>query len=341
MNFSRRLNANFLTWLAAIILSSCGGGGGGGSSQTSTVTPSLSNNYSTLKWQDNFSQDSSGAPNPSYWAMLTGDGTEYGIPGWGANQAQYYLPGNATVSNGVLNIHGHYDSAVNVHTCDYVQCLFSSALVTSLNTIDLSQPGFLEIKATVPTAEGSWPAIWLLPGSSPGSSFPPSLGTQTSIPPWPSGGEIDLVEYMWEYMSSSSSEIQSTLHLPLPKANGLYLNGTYNDNYAYVTTYPTTVASTSHLYQLLWTNAQIQFAIDNVIVMTCIKATLSCTPTVPNTLSSFPAGTTWSFGSVATKYYLTMNLGIGGNGITNSNNALIPTNYDQTMQVTSVRYLTP
>jgi beta-glucanase (GH16 family) len=304
-------------------------------------TPSLASNYLTIKWQDDFSLDSAGTPNPSYWAMLTGDGTEYGIPGWGAGQAQYYLPGNANVSNGVLNIHGYHDSTVSGHTCFHVTCAFSSGLVTSTNTVDLSKPGYLEIKATIPTAEGSWPALWLLPGNSPGSSFPPTQGTQNSTPQWPTGGEIDMVEYMWQFMSSSTSEIQSTLHMPIPTTGGLYVNGTYNVNNAYSIKYPTSVATTFHLYQLLWTNATIQFAIDNIITMTCTKATLTCSQAGSGTVSGFPAGTIWPFGTVATQYYLTMNLAIGALGITNSNNALVPTNYDQTMQVSSVRYLTP
>ena len=298
------------------------------------VTPPLSSNYSTIKWQDNFSQDSSGTPNPSYWAMITGNGTEYGNTGWGNNEAEYYLPSNAFVSNGVLNIHGHSDLNVNGYSCANAQtrCLFSSAKVTSLNTLDLSQPGFLEIRATVPTGQGSWPALWILPGTTPGSNFPPSQSQLISQPPWPSGGEIDLVEYMWAY----STAIQTSMHLPVSA------NGTYSDAYEFVRTYPATVASTSHLYQLLWTNTAIQYAIDNIIIMTCEKATQACNPTDSSSPASFPVGAIWPYGNSFTQYYLIMNLAIGGGGgITNNNNALIPTSYDQTMQVFSVRYLTP
>jgi hypothetical protein len=152
-----------------------------------------------------------------------------------------------------------------------------------------------------------------------------------------------MVEYMWGLMTPNTSQIQSTLHLPLPSATGRYITkyGRFNDVYDAVQTYPLTVATVSHLYQLLWTNGQIQFAIDDVILMTCSKASLSCKHSASGSVYNFPAGTTWPFGTVATKYYLTMNLGIGGAGITNQNNALIPTSYDQTMQISSVRYLTP
>ena len=38
------------------------------------------------------------------WAFQTGDGSQYGIPGWGNNEAQYYREENAFVEDGLLNI---------------------------------------------------------------------------------------------------------------------------------------------------------------------------------------------------------------------------------------------
>ena len=52
-----------------------------------------------------FSEEFDG-PNirPEVWFFESGDGSQYGIPGWGNNELQYYLPDNAMIVNGVLEI---------------------------------------------------------------------------------------------------------------------------------------------------------------------------------------------------------------------------------------------
>ena len=298
----------------------------------------MSSVYQTIVWQDNFTQDTSVTPNAALWAMLTGNGTEYGNTGWGNNEAEYYLPANASVSNGALRLHGVADAAVAGYGCgnDQSSCRFSSVRMTSLKSIDLSQPGFLEIQAEIPTAMGSWPAIWLLPGQSPGQSFPPSANQLAAQPSWPSGGEIDLVEYMWLYLAPSTTLMQTSIHLP----SGA--NSPFADSYQYVRSNLSAPAGTTfHLYQLAWTATQINYAIDNSIIMSCLKATQTCTPRDP-TSPGVPAVSNWPYGTSFTQYYLLMNLAIGGNaGITGSNNSLVPANYDQTMVVNYVRYLKP
>ncbi len=301
------------------------------------ATP-LSSAYHTLVWQDDFAQDTAGAPNATLWAMLTGNGTEYGNTGWGNNEAEYYLPSNASVVNGALQIMGKADMTVSGNSCGNSQsgCQFSSARVTSLKSIDLGQPGFLEVQAQIPTAVGSWPAIWLLPGATPGQAFPPSPAQLAAQPTWPSGGEIDLVEYLWLYLSPGDTVVQTSIHLPAGAASP------YADSYQYVRTTLTSSASSAfHLYQLSWTAGQIEYAIDNSVIMTCVKVTQTCTPRDP-TSPGVPAVSSWPYGTTFSQYYLLMNLAIGGNaGITGSNNALVPANYDQRMVVNYVRYLTP
>lgn len=313
---------------------------GGSSNQSggtsSTIPPTLlSASYKTVVWQDNFAQDPSGSPDAAFWAMLTGNGVEYGKSGWGNNEAEYYLPSNATIANGELEIHGFADSNVGGFTCSGIPCMFSSARVTSVHTVDLSQPGFLEVSAELPTGTGSWPAIWLLPGTSPGQAFPPSGSQLFTQQVWPAGGELDMVEFMSRY-ASSSSLVQTTFHLP---------SGTsapYADAYQYQqATLATPASSAFHLYQMAWSASQIEFFVDNTLVMNCEKSTLSCAP-VNGTSPGVPATAFWPYGSTYRQYYLLLNLAIGGNlGIANSDNANVPTNFDQTMKVKYVRYLAP
>ncbi len=333
--------------LATTLLAGCGSGSisslnsapSTSASQPAGAAATLASAYKTTVWQDNFANDPTGTPSSAYWAAETGNGAEYGNRGWGNNEAEYYLPSNATVSGGYLDLHGHADPSVLNDACGVSSgnCLFSSAKLTSVQTVDLSKPGFLEIKASLPTSTGSWPALWLLPGTSPGSTFPPSTAQLATQPTWPIGGEIDIAEWFGTYFSGQNSTVQSTLHLPSGTPNP-----NYTDSYEYQqTTLSSPIAGNFHLYQLAWTPGQIQFAVDDQVVMTCTQSTMRCTPTVAG-LAPYPASSLWPYGTTYKSYYLIMNLAIGGNlGAPHQDNTQVPANYDQTMNVAYVRYMTP
>ncbi len=306
--------------LAAVLLAGCGSGSIPSSSSSGS---GLASAYKTTVWQDDFATDPGGTPNPALWATEVGNGSgpPYNNPGWGNNEEEYYLASNATVSGGVLDLHGFADPSVTNFTCSGSPCTYSSAKITSVQTVDLSKPGFLEVKAALPTAAGAWPAIWLLPGTSP---VAPNPGAQ---PTWPSGGELDMAEWLGQYFAGQDSLIQSTFHMPSGNTNP------YTDSYEYQKATLSTPVSSFHLYQLAWTPGSIEFAIDNQPLMTCTQSTMSCTPTSGG---SFPASSIWPYGTTYSQYYLIMNLAIGGNlGGTPA------PGFDQTMQVAYVRYMTP
>ncbi len=54
-----------------------------------------------LVWREEFNGD---ALDSDVWLSQIGDGTAYGIPGWGNNELQYYQAENAVVENGILTI---------------------------------------------------------------------------------------------------------------------------------------------------------------------------------------------------------------------------------------------
>ena len=55
----------------------------------------------TLVWSDEFEAT---RLNPANWFFESGDGSQYGIPGWGNNELQWYLPDNAELRDGLLII---------------------------------------------------------------------------------------------------------------------------------------------------------------------------------------------------------------------------------------------
>ena len=133
-----------------------------------------------LVWHDEFNND--GKPDPSSWKYETGFVRN--------NELQWYQADNANCKGGVLIIEGRRekipnpryaagssDWRTNREFAEYTSaCLYSKGLREF-------KFGRFEIRARIDTACGAWPAIWTLGASG----------------EWPSGGEIDIMEfYRWK-----------------------------------------------------------------------------------------------------------------------------------------------
>ena len=126
-----------------------------------------------LTWSDEF--DYQGAPDSSRWSYDLGNGCPR-VCGWGNNEAQYYTDelANARVEDGHLVIEAH-------QTGDPERPFTSARLVTR-GKGDWTY-GRIEVRATLPSGRGSWPAIWMLP-------------TDNAYGGWPRSGEIDIMEHV-------------------------------------------------------------------------------------------------------------------------------------------------
>lgn len=130
----------------------------------------------TLVWYDEF--NNTGKPDPASWIYEKG---------FVRNQElQWYQPDNANCANGILLIEGRREKLPNPNYAAGSQNWksgreFAEYTAASIQTRGLRQFQFgrFEIRARIDTAWGSWPAIWTL-GISGG---------------WPSGGEIDIMEF--------------------------------------------------------------------------------------------------------------------------------------------------
>ena len=122
-----------------------------------------------LVWSDEF--DYNGLPDPKKW------GYDVGGHGWGNKELQYYTEArkeNARVENGKLIIEARKD-AWEGHE-------YTSARLISKGKGDWTY-GRIEVRAKLPSGNGTWPAIWMLP-------------TGHEYGSWPSGGEIDIMEHV-------------------------------------------------------------------------------------------------------------------------------------------------
>lgn len=136
----------------------------------------------TLVWADEFSGS---AVDPAKWEFQTGDGSQFGIPGWGNNELQWYQSANASVANGVLTIQARQQSVGGK--------AYTSARLRSLGRAEFLY-GRIEMRARLPVGKGLWPAFWMLP------SEPSIYGV------WAASGEIDVME------SIGGDRIYGTIH---------------------------------------------------------------------------------------------------------------------------------
>ncbi|GHT58748.1 hypothetical protein AGMMS50239_03910 [Bacteroidia bacterium] len=137
---------------------------------------SPSGDLGALVWSDEF--DNEGKPNPEFWSYEQGFVRN--------NELQWYQSDNANIHNGILTIEGKKEQIPNPN---YVEGnrdwkknrKFAEYSASSIKTVGKKEflYGRFEVRAKIPTASGSWPAIWTL-----GKSMP-----------WPSNGEIDIMEY--------------------------------------------------------------------------------------------------------------------------------------------------
>ncbi len=135
-----------------------------------------------LVWADEF--DGAGV-DPGKWSFQTGDGCP-DLCGWGNNELEYYRPENAIVTGGRLTITAREEN-------------FGGRNYTSarMRTIDLGDwiYGRFEMRATMPTGQGLWPAFWM-------------LSTDDSYGGWASSGEIDIMEYL----GHNTNEVSGAIH---------------------------------------------------------------------------------------------------------------------------------
>lgn len=185
-----------------------------------------------LVWSDEFDGTSL---DPDTWFFETGDGTEYGIPGWGNNELQYYLPDNARVQDGLLKIEARKQA---VGRFDYTSA--------RINTRDrfAFRYGRIEARMRLPGGQGIWPAFWMLAQDSP-------YGI------WPASGEIDIMEATNLGVFGKNSVI-GTIHY------GTSFPGDWVfDTTSYFV--PANAQEEFHVYAVEWDADEIRWYVDDVM----------------------------------------------------------------------------
>ena len=180
--------------------------------------------YNDLFWEDDFNTD--GAPDATNWTYDLGTGNG----GWGNGEVQTYTNSaeNAKVLDGSLIITAKADGSGG----------YTSARLKSQGLRKFKY-GRIEVKAKLPAAAGTWPAIWML-----GSNYP-TVG-------WPTCGEIDIMEQTGDNKETTLG----TVHWYNTATSG---SASYGK-----TTAVADASSAFHLYTVEWSDTSIKMYLDDV-----------------------------------------------------------------------------
>ena len=154
--------------------------------------------------------------------------------GWFNGERQYYSAGrNLSVAKGLLTIEARHEKLDPAKYPDWGGQAYTSAKIFSKGAGWTY--GFYEIRARLPCARGTWPAIWMLP---------------VNMKKWPDDGEIDIMEQV----GSEPNLIYASLHTQL-------FNHVRKTQRSAQKLVPTS-CSDFHVYQLDWQPDAITIGVD-------------------------------------------------------------------------------
>ena len=221
-----------------------------------------------LVWSDEFDSNTISTNN---WQFDVGNGNG----GWGNRELEYYtsLPENAFVSDGLLHIVARKESYNGFH--------FTSAKLKSSHRFS-KKFGRFEFRAKLPSGQGYWPALWMMPEKSVYGG-------------WPASGEIDVVENR----GSNATTVLGTIHF-----GGLYPH--HDQSWGPPFRFSDGDSVTNfHVYAVEWTTNSIGWSVDNRTYETQSSWWSSSNRTNTAIRNAYPAPFDQPF-------YIIMNLAVGG-----------------------------
>lgn len=229
-----------------------------------------------LVWNDEFNKK--GKPNPECWKFEKGFVRN--------EELQWYQEDNANCANGVLLIEGRREEIPNPYykagsqnwRTNRETAHYTSA---SINTRGQKQwlYGRFEIRARIDTALGSWPAIW-------------TLGIKK---PWPSNGEIDIMEF---YRVDHKPTILANVAWGTKKQYSAKWH-TERIPYSHFLAKDPEWHKKFHIWRMDWSKESIKLYLDDELLNTTLLSE-----------TDNPDG----FNPFKQPHYLLLNLAIGGNG---------------------------
>ncbi|SDX45184.1 glycoside hydrolase family 16 protein [Paenibacillus sp. PDC88] len=230
-----------------------------------------------LIWRDEFNGS---ALDTSKWSYETGYylNDDPNTWGWGNSELQHYTNStqNVFVQDGNLNIKAlNEPKSFPQDPSRYAQ--YSSGKINTKNKFSLEY-GRVDFRAKLPTGNGLWPALWMLPENS-------TYGV------WASSGEIDVMEARGRLPGSTSGAVHFGGQWPANR----HLSGEYH--------FPEgqTFANDYHVYSVVWEEDNIKWYVDGKFFFKVTREQWYSTAAPDNPNAPFDE-----------PFYLIMNLAVGG-----------------------------
>jgi len=228
--------------------------------------------YTDLVWSDEFDSTTPTAVDASKWHHQT-IGPNGGQ--WFNGEQQHYTDrlDNSYVENGFLYILSKKETFMqNGVTLGYTSARLNSKFAFTYGRVD--------VRAKLPSGDGTWPAIWTLGKNiNELGGYWQTQGFGTTN--WPACGEIDIMEHGLGAVNHTSS----ALHTPSSSGNTVNVSSQEISD----------VANNFHVYSVNWSPNQITFLVDGVGYYTY-------NPSVKNS-------STWPFDL---DQYILLNIAMGG-----------------------------
>ena len=193
-------------------------------------------------WEDNF--DTPGAVNPTNWHHQT----QVIIPGvgWANEEKQHYTN---RIDNSFVDTSGNLNIIAKGETWSD-QGLTKQYTSARLNSKFAFTYGRVDVRAKLPSGNGTWPAIWTLGKNiyEPGAFWHQSFGDWDKR--WPACGEIDIMEHGL----GAVNHVSSALHTPSSSGSTINTSGIDISD----------VNANFHVYSMNWSPNQITFLVDGV-----------------------------------------------------------------------------
>lgn len=227
--------------LAAISLASLAGCGGDAATTTTDiekVNPTEPVSDWRMVWNDEFDSTSI---DTNKWNF------ELNCAGGGNNEKQCYTDSeeNAFIKDGVLNI-------VALPAEEDAEKPYTSARLNTRYNADFTY-GRFEMRAKLPSGQGSWPAFWMMP-------------TDEEYGTWPRSGEIDILEAVNLKTVAEDGTVEANIHGTLHYGREWPNNSSSGKAY----TFPEGMnpADDFHTYAIEWQEGEIRWYVDGYLYAT-------------------------------------------------------------------------
>jgi len=185
-----------------------------------------------MVWNDEFEQNEPELDSSKWFLETIGPNNG----SWYNDELQHYTSRteNAVVNDGFLTI----TAKKEVYTHSEITLPYTSARLNSKFSFTY---GKVTVRAKLPKAQGTWPAIW-------------TLGSNYEVVGWPACGEIDIMEQLFEDFDM----IQCAVHTP----------DTHGENTIVKQVNVSDVTENFHEYGMEWTSDKIDFSVDGKVYFT-------------------------------------------------------------------------